>query len=115
MVMKARPLQYHPRRRLMRKKGPTGLSAITAQKPSRGHTYSHTPYIRYCDSCVQAKMSRRPARRQHHDPDDLPKAFGEFANADHIIAHLAESEGLTGERDALGVVDSYSDYKDCFP
>ena len=45
----------------------------------------------------------------------MPKKFGDLVNADHIIAHSDEALGLTGERDALVVVDRYSEYVDCFP
>ena len=38
----------------------------------------------------------------------MPKKFGDLVNADHIIAHSDEAMGLTGERDALVVVDRYS-------
>ena len=45
----------------------------------------------------------------------MPNKFGDLVNADHIIAHSDEAMGLTGERDALVVVDRYSDYVDCYP
>ena len=60
-------------------------------------------------------MTRRPARRIVRDPDSLPKQFEELVNADHIVAHSEESMGLTGERDALAVVDRATGYTDCFP
>ena len=50
-----------------------------------------------------------------HDPAAMPNKFGDLVNADHIIAHSEEAMGLTGERDALVVVDRYSEYVDCFP
>jgi len=49
------------------------------------------------------------------DPEKLPKKFGDLVNADHIVAHSEESQGLTGERDALLVVDRFTDYIDCYP
>ena len=42
---------------------------------------------------------------RNHDPEKAPKKFGDLVNADHIIAHSNEAMGLTGERDALAVVD----------
>ena len=60
-------------------------------------------------------MLRRPARRVVHDPAAMPKKFGDLVNADHIIAHSDKAMGLTGERDALVVVDPYSEYVACFP
>ncbi len=41
-----------------------------------------------------------------------PKKFGDLVNADHIIANSDEAMGLTGERNALAIVDRYSDYKE---
>ncbi len=38
-----------------------------------------------------------------------------MVNTDHIIANSDEAMDLTGERNALAIVDRYSDYKDCFP
>ena len=49
------------------------------------------------------------------DPESKPKVFGELGNADYIVAQSEESMGLTGERDALAVVDRGTDYIDCFP
>mgnify|MGYP000043257264 FL=1 len=60
-------------------------------------------------------MLRRPARRAIRSAEDLPKKFGDLVNADHIIANSNEAMGLTGERNAMAIVDRYSDYKDCFP
>ena len=60
-------------------------------------------------------MTRKPARRIHRNPDDMPKKFGDLVNADYIVSQTAEAMGLTGERDALAIVDRATDYKDCFP
>ena len=60
-------------------------------------------------------MSRKPACRLHHDPAIAPKKFGDLVNADHIIANSEDAMGLTGERDALAIVDRYSNYIDCYP
>ena len=79
------------------------------------HQLTHTPYNPYCTSCVRAKLTRRPARRVRKEPDKEPKKFGDLVNADHLIAHSEESAGLTGERDALVIVDRYSGYIDAFP
>ena len=45
----------------------------------------------------------------------MPKAFGDLVNADHVISKSDEAMGLTGERDALVIVDRATDYMDCFP
>ncbi len=60
-------------------------------------------------------MLRRPARKQVRSGSDLPKKFGHLVHADHIIANSDEAMGLTGERNAMAIVDRYSDYKDFFP
>ena len=59
-------------------------------------------------------MLRKPARRVEHDPATAPNKFGDLVNADHI-AHSDEAMGLTGERDALAVVDRFTDYIDSYP
>ena len=64
--------------------------------------------------CVP-KMLRKTARRIEHDPAVAPRKFVDLVNADHIIAHSDEAMGLTGERNALAVIDRYSEYVDCFP
>ena len=92
-----------------------GKRDLKAEAVSLGHMMTHTPYNVHCPSCVRAKMLRQPARRVIHDPAAMPKKFDDLLNADHIIAHSDEAMGLTGERDALVVVDRYSEYVDCFP
>ena len=62
-----------------------------------------------------ARLKRRPARRQHTKPEDKPKKFGDLGNADYIVAQSKEAMGLTGERDALVIVDRATSYIDCFP
>ena len=92
-----------------------GKRDLKTEAVSLEHVMTHTPYNVHCPSCVRAKMLRRPARRVVHDPAAMPNKFGDLVNADHIIAHSDEAMGLTGERDALVVVDRYSEYVDCFP
>ena len=60
-------------------------------------------------------MSNRPARWIARRPDSRPKQFEELANADHVVAHSRETVGLTGERDALAIVDRVTCYLDCSP
>ena len=95
--------------------GDDGKRDLKAEAVSLEHMMTHTPYNVHCPSCVRAKMLRRLARRVVHDPAAMPNKFGDLVNADHIIAHSDEAMGLTGERDALVVVDRYSEYVDCFP
>ena len=92
-----------------------GRRDLKAEAASLEHMMTHTPFNGHCPSCVRAKMVRKPARKINHDPASAPKKFGDLVNAGHIIAHSDEAMGLTGERDALAVVDRYSDYVDCFP
>ena len=86
-----------------------GRRDLKAEAVSLEHLITHTPFNGRCSSCLRAKMLRKPARRIEHDPALAPKKFGDLVNADHIIAHSDEAMGLTGERDALAVVDRYSD------
>ena len=76
---------------------------------------THAEYNEYCEACRVAKLKRRPARRKHTKPEDKPKKFGDLVNADYIVAQSDEAQGLTGERDALVVVDQGTTYIDCFP
>jgi hypothetical protein len=95
--------------------GGDGRRDLKAEARSFDHLLRHMPFNKYCETCVRAKMLRRPARRATHPAGEAPKKFGDLVNADHIIAQSDEAMGLTGERDALAIVDRYSDYKDCFP
>ena len=81
------------------------------------HLLTHRPKNPWCPACTRAKMSRRPSRRQHgtHGSRAPPLKFGDLVNADHVIAHSEDAMGLTGERDALVIVDRYSKYVDIFP
>jgi hypothetical protein len=94
---------------------PEGRRDLKAEAVSSTHILRHMPYNKYCETCVRAKMLRRPARRAVRNPDDIPRKFGDLVNADHIIANSDEAMGLTGERNAMAVVDRFSDSKDCFP
>ena len=76
---------------------------------------THSPINPHCDACKRAKLTRKPARRVRRDPESLPKRFGDLINADHIISQSDDAQGLMGERDALIIVDRYSDYIDVFP
>ena len=52
------------------------------------------------------------------EKDDLSNTvntFGDLVNADHVLAQSPEACGLFGERDALIVVDRYSEYIDAYP
>ena len=44
-----------------------------------------------------------------------PKTFGELVNADYVVSQSDEAMGLTGERDALVILDRATGYTDCFP
>ena len=92
-----------------------GKRDLKMEAVSLEHAMTHAPFNVHCPSCVRAKMLRRPARRVVHDPAATPKKFGDLVNADHVIAHSDEAMGLTGECDALVVVDRFSEYVDCFP
>ncbi len=94
---------------------PDGRRDLKAEAKSTAHILRHMPFNKYCETCVRAKMLRRPARRAVHKSENVPKKFGDLVNADHIIANSDEAMGLTGERNALAIVDRFSDYKDCFP
>ena len=86
-----------------------------AEARSLTHLLDHAEHNEHCQACVRAKMTRKPARRKNKHPSKLPVEFGELVNADHVISHSDESMGLTGERDALVVVDRATVYIDCFP
>ena len=45
----------------------------------------------------------------------VPAAFGDQLTADHIIARSERSQGVTGQEDALLVVDRATKWVDCFP
>ena len=92
---------------------PRDLKAEAAATP---HLLTHTPFNIHCEACRVAKATRRPARRQQHGPAEVPMAFGDLVNADYIVAQSEESMGLTGERDALVIVDrAEPNYMDCYP
>ena len=75
----------------------------------------HHPKNPYCEVCQVAKLTRRKAIRKTAKPDP-PAEFGVLGNADYVVAQSKEDMGLTGERDALVVVDrAKPEYIDCFP
>ena len=60
-------------------------------------------------------IKRKPARRKHTKPEDTPQQFGDLGNADYIVAQSKEAMGLTGERDALVIVDRANIIHRLFP
>ena len=88
---------------------------LRAEAMSLQHLLTHSVHNPYCDACVKAKLKRVPARRKHGNATDAPQKFGDLVNADYIVAQSEDSMGLTGERDALVIVDRATNYKDCFP
>ena len=92
-----------------------GKDDLKLEALSVRHQLTHMPKNKYCPACNRAKHVRTPARRQHRTPEELPKKFGELVNADHVLAQSPEAFGLTGERDALAVVDRYSGFIDAYP
>ena len=95
--------------------GLDGRRDLRAEAVSVEHLLTHTPFNPHCPSCLRAKMSRKPARRLQHDPATALKKFGDLVNANHIIANSEDAMGLTGERDALAIVDRHTNYIDCYP
>ena len=82
---------------------------------SAAHLLTHQPKNPYCWACVRAKMMRRYAKRKRVAPTRVPLKFGDSVTADHLLAQSEESMGLFGERDALVIVDRYTEYVDAFP
>ena len=89
---------------------------LKAEARSLKHLLTHHPKNPHCEVCRVAKLTRRPARRNRDKPSIAPKKFGEVGNADYVVAQSKEAMGLTGERDALVVVDRADPpYVDAFP
>ena len=47
---------------------------------------------------------------QEKDGTDPPRCFGDQITADHFVANAEKSQGLTGDKDALVIKDSYTKY-----
>ena len=90
-------------------------SKLKAEACSARHLRLHQPKNPYCPTCVRANMMRRYAKRRKTLPQRIPEKFGDLVNADHLLAQSAESMGLFGERDALLIVDKFTEYVDAFP
>ena len=88
---------------------------LRAEAMSLTHLLTHSVHNPYCDACVKAKLKRIPTRRKGSNAADAPQKFGDLVNADYIVAQSEDSMGLTGEKDALVIVDRATNYKDCFP
>ena len=51
------------------------------------------------------KAQRQGAYRSGKSEDDRPENFGDIVTADHVVANSEESEGITGDKNALIVGD----------
>ena len=47
------------------------------------------------------KSVRVSALRSDKTEEDRPENFGDEITADHVVAHSEESEGITGDKDAV--------------
>ena len=83
------------RRRRYKEDGPLSLA----------HLLDHTPMRDDCVHCQIAKTVRRGAYRSQDREAKRPENFGDSPQADHVIANSEASEGITGDLDALIIVD----------
>ena len=65
---------------------------------------------------MRAKMAKKHARRRHAPAGpDAPTAFGDSVTADHLFSTGEQSEGSSGEKYAMVVLDLATRWRDCFP
>ena len=90
----------------------------TIEEPTESHYLTDFPKHRGCESCFKAKTQKKPHRRKGDDPKimPLPKPlkFGDTITADHL-SFGKRDQSQRGDRFALGVLDRYSGWIDCFP
>ena len=84
-----------------------------AEARSLRHLLVHMPKNPWCAACQKAKMQRKPCPGRPLGA--VPAAFGDQLTADHIIARSERSQGVTGQEDALLVMDRATKWVDCFP
>jgi hypothetical protein len=74
---------------------------LKAEAVSREHLMTHMPKNKWCPACQRAKMQHK-ACRSGSTLGPVPESFGDQVTADHIVSRSEASQGLTGEKNALG-------------
>ena len=54
-----------------------------------------------CPTCQRGKAQRLGAYTKHKTADDKPVRSGQEVTSDYVVAHSEESQGITGDKDAL--------------
>lgn len=73
---------------------------------SLSHLMTHMPKHRLCPTCMNVKVTQKPAyRRPPQEDADLPAAFGDHLAADHVIAYNDLSSSAAGDAVALMIAD----------
>ena len=81
------------------------------------HLLTHTPKNPYCQSCIRAKMQRKPHRKKKVPLAERAEAenFGDLVTGDHIVSLGQVDVSVDGKRDAVVLYDVASGYLECFP
>ena len=87
---------------------------LKAEAASREHMMTHMPKNKWCPACQRAKMQHKACRRGS-SLGPVPESFGDQVTADHIISRSTASQGLTGEKNALVLLDRATGYIECYP
>ena len=87
---------------------------LKAEAVSREHLMTHMPKNKWCPACQRAKMQHK-ACRKGSSLGPVPESFGDQVTADHIVSRSEASQGLTGEKNALVLLDRATGYIECFP
>jgi hypothetical protein len=92
----------------------SSMRDLKAEAVSREHLMTHMPKNKYCPACQRAKMQHKPCR-SGSSLGPAPESFGDQVTADHIESRSEASQGLTGEKNALVLLDRTTGYIECFP
>ena len=87
---------------------------LKAEAVSRERLMTHMPKNKWCPACQSAKMQHK-ACRSGSSLGPVPESWGDQATADHIVSRSEASQGLTGEKNALVLLDRATWYIECFP
>ena len=89
--------------------------ALKADVLTPYHQMVHKPKNPYCVACQVAKRRRTSGRRKTRDGVARPPVFGDQITCDHIVADRPHNIGVTGDRDALVVLDRATRWVGFYP
>ena len=93
----------------------TADQKLRIEATSTRHLALHKPKNKYCEFCMKSNYPRKQAVKGNADENTGHSEFGELVLGDHIVLGKDLEISADGDRVALALMDSATDWADVFP